>query len=248
VSPVPASVTFTILRPVWQRWWFLTASALLIVGSGYAFHRSRITRLLEIVRLRTRIASDLHDDVGSSLTQISILSEIVRAHLGHPEPHIGDPLSRIGTLSRESVDSMSDIVWAIDPLRDAPSHLLQRMRRLANELLGADGLQLRFESSGDTARGLDADVRRHTFLVFKEILHNVVRHADAHLVRIEVTIAPHELRLMVTDDGRGFDTAVAAEGQGLRNMSRRSASLGGSLDVISSPGRGTSVTLTLPLR
>ena len=88
-SQVPASVTFTILPPVWKRGWFLGTLALLAIGSGYAVHKSRVTRLLEMERLRTRIASDLHDDVGSSLTQISILSEIVRTQLAGP----GEPES-----------------------------------------------------------------------------------------------------------------------------------------------------------
>jgi ligand-binding sensor domain-containing protein/signal transduction histidine kinase len=248
VSPLAASVAFTILKPVWQRWWFLAASALLVFASGYAVHRYRVARLLEIERLRTRIASDLHDDVGSSLTQISILSEIVRTHLGHPEAHVAAPLSRIGELSRESVDSMSDIVWAIDPLRDAPIHLLQRMRHVAGELLQTHGLRLRFESSGDMSPRLSADLRRHAFLIFKEILNNIVRHAGATAVTVEVSIGAQRLRVTVSDDGRGFDTSTAAEGQGLRNMLRRCGSLGGSLDVMSRPGTGTRVTLTLPVR
>ena len=186
-------------------------------------------------RLRTRIASDLHDDLGSSLSQISILSEIVRAHLGSPEARIADPLSRIGTLSRESVDSMGDIVWAIDPLRDTPVHLLQRMRRVANELLGAAGVQLRFDSSGDASPPLNADVRRHVFLIFKEILNNIVRHADATTVTVAVDIASRQLHLTVTDDGRGFDVA-AQEGQGLRSMQRRAHGVGGSMGVTSDSG------------
>ncbi len=247
-SEPPASVTFTILLPVWKRWWFLATLALLMIASGYAVHRYRVTRLLEIERLRTRIASDLHDDLGSSLSQIAILSEVVRTHLGSPGAHIADPLSRIGTLSRESVDSMSDIVWAIDPLRDSPIHLLQRMRRVATELLRAGGPQLRFEATGDPRRRLTADVRRHVFLIFKEILNNIIRHADATAVSVEVTVTSRQLQLSVTDDGRGFDTAGPREGQGLRNMHRRASSLGGSLEVTSSPGAGTRVTFTLPLR
>jgi ligand-binding sensor domain-containing protein/signal transduction histidine kinase len=248
VSAQTASVAFTILKPVWQRWWFLSTSALLVLASGYAVHRYRLGRLLAVERLRTRIASDLHDDVGSSLTQIAILSEIVRAHLGHPDAQVGEPLSRIGELSRASVDSMSDIVWAIDPSRDAPIHLLQRMRRVAAELLQLHGLQLRFESSGDMSPRLSADLRRQAFLSFKEILNNIVRHAGATGVTIEVTIAPRQLRITVSDDGRGFDSSAAAEGQGLRNMRRRCGSVGGAVDVMSRQGTGTSVRLTLPVR
>ena len=246
-STRPASVTFTILAPIWQRGWFLATLAFIAMASAYAIHRSRITRLLEMERLRTRIASDLHDDVGSSLTQISILSEIVRTRLIHPGDLIADALLRIGTLSRESVDSMSDIVWAIDPARDTPAHLLQRMRRVAYELLGSAGIQLEFTSSGDASPRLPADVRRHVFLMFKEILNNTVRHGGSTVVQVEVTVAARQVRVAVTDDGRGFHAAAASEGQGLRSLERRAMSVGGLLQVTSSPGRGTRVIFTVPV-
>jgi signal transduction histidine kinase len=199
-------------------------------------------------RLRTRIASDLHDDVGSSLTQISMLSEIVRTRLVAPGAAVADPLSRIGTLSRESVDSMSDIVWAIDPARDTPLHLLQRMRRLAFELLESAGVQPDFTSSSDARPRLTADVRRHVFLAFKESLNNVVRHADATVVRIQVSVEARQLTFVVADDGRGFDTARAVEGQGLRSLERRASTLGGLSQVTSSAGQGTRVMFSVPLR
>jgi ligand-binding sensor domain-containing protein/two-component sensor histidine kinase len=247
-SRVPASVTFTILPPVWKRAWFVGTVIVLAIASGYSVHRYRVRRLFEMERLRTRIASDLHDDVGSSLTQISMLSEIVRTRLANPAAQIADPLARIGTLSRESVDSMSDIVWAIDPVRDMPAHLLQRMRRVANEILGSGGVQLHFASSGDASPHLNADVRRHVFLIFKEILNNIVRHANASAVSVEVTVTSRQLHFTVADNGRGFDTMSATDGQGLRSMARRASSLGGSLDVTSSAATGTRVAFTVPVR
>jgi signal transduction histidine kinase len=247
-SSTPASVTFTILLPVWKRWWFLGAIASLVIASAYAVHRYRVRRLVEVERLRTRIASDLHDDLGSSLSQISILSEMVRAQLSGQAARLTEPLARIGTLSRESVDSMSDIVWAIDPLLDTPQHLLQRMRQFANELLDVHGINVQFEASGDARPQLATELRRHVFLIFKELLNNVVRHANATTVTVKVTVAPKELQLWVTDDGRGFQRAGATPGHGLRGMQRRATELGGSLDVASQPGAGTRAHVVLPIR
>jgi signal transduction histidine kinase len=122
------------------------------------------------------------------------------------------------------------------------------MRRVAYDLLGTAGVQLRFESSGDATLRLSADVRRHVFLMFKETLNNVVRHAGATVVCVQVTVGARQLRVVVTDDGRGFDTARNTEGQGLRNLERRTSSLGGSLQVTSSPGTGTRVALRVPAR
>jgi len=245
VSPSPASVVFAIRPPIWQRGWFLGVLALAAAASGYGVHRYRVRRVLEMERLRTRIATDLHDDVGSSLTQISMLSEIARMRLASQEAPIDEPLSRIGALSRESVDSMSDIVWAIDPVRDTPDHLLQRMRRVAHELTEGAGMELRFQSSGDASPHLGTAVRHHVFLMFKEALHNVVRHAGATRVSIEVRIAARGLHVAIEDNGCGFDVAATSEGQGLRSLERRASSLGGSLHVISSRETGTRVTFSV---
>lgn len=114
-SEQPASVTFTILAPVWQRWWFITlavaATSLLI----FAAHRYRVRRLLELERIRTRIATDLHDDIGASLSQIAILSEVARREVRAENTRATRPLMQIAAASAELVDSMSDIVWAINP-------------------------------------------------------------------------------------------------------------------------------------
>jgi ligand-binding sensor domain-containing protein/signal transduction histidine kinase len=242
----PATMEFVILRPIWQRSWFRASvvfglTLLLLVG-----HRYRVARLLETERVRTRIASDLHDDIGSSLSQIAILSEVARTSAGD-DARIAAPLGRIATLSRESVDAMGDIVWAIDPHRDTPTHLAQRMRRLASDVLSACGIEVRFEMSDASQPTLGADVRREVFLIFKEALHNITRHAQAARVEIVLSIARHRLALVVQDDGCGFDPARARHGQGLRSMARRAEGLGGTLAVTSSQGAGARLVVTVPL-
>jgi Histidine kinase len=127
---------------VWQRWWFRASVVLGLTLLGFSRPSVPGARLLETVR--TRIASDLHDDIGSSLSQIAILSEVARTGAGD-DARVAAPLGRIATLSRESVDAMGDIVWAIDPHRDTPMHLAQRMRRLASDLLSARGIEVRFD-------------------------------------------------------------------------------------------------------
>src|SRR5262249_11145760 len=125
---------FKILRPVWQRWWFITLATALAALLVYLVYRYRVARLVEIERVRTRIAADLHDDIGTNLTRIGILSEVACSQLAVGEHHIGSPLRSIAQISRESVASMGDIVWAIDPSRDHLIDLVQRMRRFAGEV------------------------------------------------------------------------------------------------------------------
>jgi signal transduction histidine kinase len=210
-------------------------------------HRYRVRRLLELERVRTRIATDLHDDIGSSLSQIAILSEVVRQRVGGREESVREPLSQITDASSELMDTMGDIVWAIDPHRDTPTHLAQRMRRLASDVLSARGIELRFEISDASQPRLGADVRREVFLIFKEALHNITRHAQATRVDIVLSIAQHRLELVVEDDGCGFDAARGRDGHGLRNMVRRAQGLGGTLTVTSGDGAGVRVALSVPL-
>ena len=243
----PATVEFVILRPVWQRAWFRAGVVVGLTLLVFVVHRYRVARLLESERVRTRIASDLHDDIGSSLSEIAILSEVARTTAGD-DARVAAPLGRIATLSRESVDAMGDIVWAIDPHRDTPTHLAQRMRRLASDVLSARGIDVRFEISDVSQPRLGADVRREVFLIFKEALHNITRHARATRVEIALSIAQHRLDLIVHDDGCGFDAAArAGDGHGLRNMVRRAHSLGGTVTVTSADGTGTRLALSVPL-
>lgn len=129
-SEQPAVVSFIILRPVWQRWWFLTIAAIVISAAIYSLYSYRVRQIIKLERVRTRIATDLHDDIGSSLSKIAILSEVVRRN-----PKASEPLEIIADTSREMVDSMSDIVWAINPERDNLSDLIQRIRRFAEDVL-----------------------------------------------------------------------------------------------------------------
>lgn len=248
VSPVPASINFEILPPVWRRWWFLVAASIFVVSLAYALHRYRVLKLLDIERVRIHIAADLHDDIGSNLTQIAILSEVAQSRLLHADTHVTTPLSSIARISRESVASMSDIVWAINPKRDRLMDLVRRMRRLANEVLANRGIQVQFHApDGEQDPKLGAEVRHDLFLVFKEALHNAVRHSACGKMDIELRLERSCLLLRVADDGHGFDRENCGEGQGLGNMRRRAANLGSELEVRSRPGAGTEVELRVPL-
>ena len=143
VSPEPARVAFTVLPPLWRRGWFL-ASAGVAALAVVAWHRARLARLLAVADLRTRIATDLHDDIGASLSQIAILSEVARRGADGPAPRNAATLSDIAGISRGLVDSMSDIVWAINPEHDQLSDLAHRMRRFATDLLGGQAIALGF--------------------------------------------------------------------------------------------------------
>jgi signal transduction histidine kinase len=155
-------------------------------------------------QVRRRIATDLHDDIGSSLTQISILSEVLRQRVDASEVAVAEPLSMIADSSRELVDSMSDIVWAINPQKDYLRDLTQRMRRFASDVFTIREIEFSFDAP-TTEVEIGANIRRELFLIFKEAIHNVIKHADCSFVEIVLATRGSELELIVRDDGRGFE-------------------------------------------
>ena len=208
----------------------------------------------------TLIATDLHDDIGSSLSQIAILSEVVSQRVPQDNAPVIEPLSLIAGTSREMVDSMSDIVWAINPQRDHLSDLTQRMRRFASDILSARDINFRFRApDAEKDMSLGADLRREVYLIFKECVNNLVKHSGCTEAELELRIVNGWIVLRISDDGCGFDTAasscrnvdgatVSLGGHGLASMRRRAVALGGTFEVKSAPGRGTVSTLKVPAR
>ncbi|HVS81259.1 MAG TPA: two-component regulator propeller domain-containing protein, partial [Pyrinomonadaceae bacterium] len=241
VSLAPAVLEFRILPPLWQRWWFLTLATILVALAAAAIVRNRVARLIELERVRTRIAADLHDDIGSGLSRIAILSEVAR-HQVTVEAPVGEPLAVIASASRDLVDSMSDIVWAINPNKDQLSDLVQRMRRFASDLFTARQIEFSFDAPAEKQPlKLGVEVRRQVFLIFKEAVNNIARHSAGTEAQIELRIESRWLAMKVVDNGPGFDPAQISEGQGLASMRARAKTLGGELQIMSNYGKGTVV-------
>lgn len=204
--------------------------------------------------MRTRIATDLHDDIGANLTKISILSEVAQQRFkqestGESVNGTSNILGSVADISRESVSAMGDIVWAINPERDSLLDLTRRMRQHAEEIFERREIDLEFNATAHSRElKLDADTRRNVYLIFKEAVTNVVRHSEARAVVIEFAMHAGGLILRITDNGKGFVTDAEAEGNGLLNMHRRAEDIGGTLSVDSVKGEGTSVALHVILK
>jgi ligand-binding sensor domain-containing protein/signal transduction histidine kinase len=246
-SAQPALVELTVLPTLWQRGSVRALLGLLGAAALYAVHRYRLRHALALERVRTRIASDLHDDIGASLSQISILTELARRELP-PGAGPAGPLDRIAESSRELVDAMSDIVWAVDPRRDRLGDLFHRMRRFASDTLAARDIELRFLApEREGGRVLGADARRQVLLIFKEAVNNVARHAACRSASVAIALEDGWLSVGLSDDGRGFDPDAASDGHGLHSMRQRARALGGTLEIHSAAGRGTRLQLRAPL-
>jgi signal transduction histidine kinase/ligand-binding sensor domain-containing protein len=247
VGPSLATARFAVVAPVWRRSWFALLVLGTVAGLAYAISRRRVTRLLELANMRTRIATDLHDDIGANLTRIALLSEVARQR-HRTAAADDDPLASIATLSRESVGAMADIVWAISPARDRLGDLVSKMREHADETLSALDVRLTFPVvDGPQDDRIDLDVRRNLFLIFKEAINNAARHSACTAVDVAFGRDDDSFTLTIHDNGRGFDPAAEPDGNGLINMRRRAARMGGTLDIATRPGAGATIHLVLPL-
>lgn len=210
--------------------------------------KAKTDRLRELEQVRRRIAADLHDDIGSSLTQISIFSEVLQQRVDKSNERVLEPLEFIAGSSRELVEAMSDIVWAINPQKDFLGELTGKMRRFAADVFTARDIEFTFDAPNLNEKfALGANLRREIFLIFKESINNIVKHARCSKVEIKLNVEKSEISLVLHNDGAGFDIDKITDGHGLVSMKQRAAGLGGTLAIVSDKTTGTTTTLIAPL-
>jgi signal transduction histidine kinase len=226
----------TLARIVtWTSVALLVAAALALLA---IYYRLQLRRARESEALRRRIAADLHDDLGSNLASLTLLSELC---LQSQDAVPRADLAELHALARETADALRDTTWFIRPGAHTTTHFLERLRATARRLLA--GIEWTFETP-PLEEPIALDMQRHLLLALKESLHNVVRHAAARHVRIRLTHAAGCFTLTVADDGRGMNPAAIVEGQGFASLRHRAGLLGGEAEIQSQPGAGTTVTFT----
>ena len=256
--PTGARLSVVVAPFSWQTWWFRSAAlagfTLIIVAIvRYIFFRRLHRRLLlleaqaALHKERARIAKDIHDDLGANLTQIALLGELARQDQAEP----GKAAARMETISgtaRQAIKALDEIVWAVNPRNDTLAHLIDYAGQFALDYLRLAGIRCRLDLPEQTpARELSTDVRHNLFLVIKESLHNIVKHARATEVWLRATVTDQALEIRIEDNGQGFDKAPEdALSDGLRNMRQRLVDVGGDCRVESRPGAGTKVIAWVP--
>ena len=254
---VETSFPFEVLPPWWKTWWFKLLVASLALGLIILGLRYYINRKLELQRVllekrraiekeRTRIATDMHDDLGAGLSRIKFLSETIGLKKQQHLP-IEEEISSIRTYSHEMIDKMGEIVWALNEKNDTLNDLLSYTRAYAAEYLEQNGISCHIEEPGELpAYVVSGEFRRNIYLTVKEALHNVVKHAQASHVSIIISIAANQLAIGIRDNGTGFDTSQDLRARnGLINMRKRIAELNGSFNIES--GKGTRIEILVPL-
>jgi ligand-binding sensor domain-containing protein/signal transduction histidine kinase len=255
-----ATLAFTVTPFYWQTWWFRVA-VLLAFTFGVAavvryvsFRRlrTRLARLEQetaLQRDRARIAQDLHDDLGASLTHIALLSELAQNDFEQP-PQARRHIDDIFRTARAVTRSLDEIVWSVSPKNDALDRFVAHLATYAPDFLRAAGVRARLDLPADLpALDLPSEVRHHLYLTVKESLHNIVKHAGATEVWLRLGLTSTTLTLIIEDDGRGceLESATTPDADGLANFRQRMNEIDGRCELSRRPGGGTVLTFTVPL-
>jgi signal transduction histidine kinase len=262
------ALTLTVSRYFWQSWWFIGLAGLgLLVSVGVTVRvvekrkiQRRLKRLVQeraLERERTRIAQDLHDEMGAKLCRISFLSEHARQGGLKPE-EVQDQIASISAASREVLHSLDEIVWAVNPHNDTLEHVASYIGQYAQEYFQMTGVECELDLPAQLPpHPLTSQMRHHLFLAAHEAMTNILKHSGATRAKVSMTCDAAEFEIAVADNGKGFDvsaveskaeTPAAVAGDGLRNMHQRLAGIGGDCKVESTLGRGTTVRFALPLK
>ena len=256
-----AIVALTVPPFFWQRWPVRIAilcgfTVGMIAAVRYVSYRrlqlklSRLERETVLHRERTRIAQDLHDDIGASLTHIALLSELAQKNFEKPlqaREHLDQIFTTAGTLIR----SLDEIVWMVNPKNDTLDLFIAYLCTYTPDYLRSTGIRCRLDLPVEVpAMPLPSEVAHHLYLVVKETLHNIVKHSGATEVWLRLKLTTATITLTIEDNGRGFpkDIALAADAQGLGNLCQRANEMGGRCEQRSEPGKGTTITFIVPLR
>ena len=228
-------------------WWFRLATAVSLAAAVALWQRSRLRRQLALERVRAHIATDLHDDIGASLSRIAMMSEVLKTHMNTDGAGSQDALGQIADESRRLVGDMSDIVWSIDPRRDTMGDLVARLRSFGSGVLEPRGIRWTFDAGEHALKHkLSPDQRRQLYLVLKEAIHNISRHSTASQAAVRIGIEGHLVWCDIEDDGCGLPLD-SHNGLGIHSMHLRAQHLGGRFEVAACPGGGTRATLRFPL-
>jgi len=235
------SIKLMITPPFWLTWWFITLMTLFLIMILYYLSTNRIKHQLAIEKLKTKLAADLHDNVGASLTEISILSEVaVQKSNGAGNPK---ELKNISEIARQLIDTMSDIVFVVNPERDSLYDLIIKLKDSYNDFLNSVGISFKVKNIDKTNDiKLPMNYKQNLLLIFKEGINNSIKHSKCNKIVLEANIRGDVIEMILSDDGSGFDENNMVYGDGLRNMESRAKIIGGRMKWRSSQITGTVIT------
>jgi signal transduction histidine kinase len=225
----------------------MTTVGLLVLGTLYYLYSYRLKQLRRTIEVRNTISQNLHDDIGASLSNIQMLNELTRRNLGNKN-QAEDWLEQSDEDIRQVSESISDIVWNVNPRYDDLNNLFIRMKRYAADQLEAKNIQTTLAFPENTAAlHMPMEQRRDFYLIFKEAMHNLVKYSHATEACLSVRVDQRKIELVLTDNGKGFDKNNMKDGNGMENMQKRASKWKGTLQIETKPGLGTKLLLLMPI-
>lgn len=239
-----ATLKVVVHPPFWETIWFRVMLILLVVSLLWMLYRYRVAQLVELERTKLRIASDLHDEIGSGLSSIALTGDLLQ------KPEVdrkAELISLVSKNARELASSLDNIVWLIDPKKESMGELITRIKGITSGMEQSKVVFREDVSSRVEHKSLPAVFRRNVFLLTKEALNNALKYGSAEQICIDLHCSDKELYIKIKDNGRGFDMEHVNGGNGLTNMRNRARDLYAAFKIDSAPGKGTSIELTVKL-
>lgn len=248
-NPKETTLTIIIAPPFWKTWWFRLLALVLFMLLLYSIHKYRLNKLLEVERTRIKIARDLHDEVSASITGIVYFADAVKSEVKEREtPALKKLIGLISESATQIQESMSDIIWSINPDNDDWNIVLPKLRRYASDLCESKNIRYNISIPENiNTKTLKMEQRHDFWMIFKEIITNAVKHSNCDHLSVLINIVDDNLALEVSDNGKGFDSSVPSKNNGLKNIRSRVKALGGKDELITSLGKGTTWKIFIPM-
>lgn len=238
------SIHLSIAPPFWNTWWFYFLTAIAGASIIYSIYRYQLSKALALQAVRNRISRDLHDEVGSTLSSISILSKVAMVEKQGDNGNMKTIVGKIGESSHRMLEAMDDIIWSVNPRNDAMSNILVRMKEVAADFLEPKNILYEIIIAPELMKSkLPMEKRREVFLIYKEALNNIAKYSQCKNVCIHFSQSGSRMILKIEDDGIGFDEKLMTSGNGIHNMQDRARLLKGKIDFTSKENHGTVIML-----
>ena len=257
-----ASIEIVVSPPFWQTWWFYLAFFFTFILSAYLAYKSKLRKELkrvkeieairneEEIKLRKKAAEDFHDELGHRITKISLYSELLKRTISDQESGSLNYIQKISDISSNLANGVKDFIWTLDPNKDTLHDVVIRLKDFGDDLFDKSGISFRISGIEESLQNIfmEMDWRRHTILIFKEAMNNILKYSNAKNVLLSFKVENNEIDISLTDDGDGFEVDKIKMGRGLKNMRMRAASVHGKINIQSSKGEGTSIRLHSTLK
>ncbi|HWR31924.1 MAG TPA: triple tyrosine motif-containing protein, partial [Chitinophagaceae bacterium] len=235
----PALFSFTIRKPYWQQWWFTMLIIIASLSIVYGLYRIRINHINKERKIRDQIASDLHDDLGSTLNSVKVYANVASIEKDNKQY-----LEKIKESIQEAISGVRDIIWVLDEKKDSLEHLFTRINQFANPVCDAN--HIKFIQQIDNPlynHQLHREEKRNLYMIIKEVINNSIKYAECKNISVIATAEKKKLQINITDDGKGFDVQMVMKGNGMHNILKRAHEIHYHIEINSIPGKGTTVNL-----